>query len=97
MLALSASSLSFTAPVRAPAPRMEAGTQRSDAQKLAEELCPAIGYWDPLGLASADFWSKGNDFTWGFLRQAEIKHGRVAMAAVVGYLAQAPLADRDAV
>jgi len=53
------------------------------------ELCPAIGYWDPLGLADADFWSKGNDATWGWLREAEIKHGRVAMAAFVGYVIQA--------
>ena len=58
-------------------------------EDLAKELCPAIGYFDPLGLAEADFWSKGNEATWGFLRQAEIKHGRVAMFAFVGYCAQA--------
>jgi hypothetical protein len=45
--------------------------------------------WDPLGLADADFWSEGNDATWGFLRHAEIKHGRVAMFAFCGYCAQA--------
>jgi hypothetical protein len=58
-------------------------------EELATALNPAIGYWDPLGLADADFWSQGNAATWGFLQQAEIKHGRVAMFAFCGYVAQA--------
>jgi hypothetical protein len=58
-------------------------------EDLATELCPAIGYFDPLGLGTADFWSKGNEATWGFLRHAELKHGRVAMFAFVGYVVQA--------
>ena len=56
--------------------------------QLATSLNPAIGYFDPLGLAEADFWSVGNDATYGFLRAAEIKHGRVAMFAFCGYIAQ---------
>ena len=44
-----------------------------------------MGFWDPLKLADKDFWSEGNDATVGWLRHAEIKHGRVAMAAFVGF------------
>jgi len=58
-------------------------------EALAEALNPAIGYYDPLGLADAAFWDETNEATYGFLRQAEIKHGRVAMFAFCGYIAQA--------
>jgi hypothetical protein len=81
-----ASSAAFVAPVvpqRASAVRMET------KEELAVALNPAIGYFDPIGLADADFWGEGNAATWGFLREAEIKHGRVAMFAFCGYIAQA--------
>ena len=41
-------------------------------EELAVALNPAVGYYDPLGLAEADFWSQGNEATYGFLRQAEL-------------------------
>merc|ERR1719326_2063326 len=62
---------------------------QADLVKLAEEQNTALGFWDPIGLSKQNFWDQGNEATIGFLRRAEIKHGRVAMAAFVGYCIQA--------
>lgn len=61
---------------------------QADLKTLAKSANPIIGYYDPLDLANAAFWGQSQDFTIGWLRQSEIKHGRVAMAAFVGYIVQ---------
>jgi len=61
---------------------------KSDLESLATKANPTINFYDPLSLSDANFWDSGNDATIGFLRQSELKHGRIAMAAFVGYCVQ---------
>ena len=62
---------------------------KADLQSLAQKLNPAVKYFDPLNLAGAEFWGTSNEATIGFLRESEVKHGRVAMFAFVGYIVHA--------
>ena len=45
---------------------------------LAHSQLSPPGFWDPLGCSGMSFWTLSNEETIGYLRHAEIKHGRVA-------------------
>jgi len=61
---------------------------KADLEAIAQKANPLIKFYDPLELSSTTIWGNTNDETIAFLRHSEIKHGRVAMAAFVGYCVQ---------
>jgi hypothetical protein len=89
MLALSTASVAAFSPIPASGVQWEAKpwtsseiSDQAGLQKLAVKLNPSVGYWDPLAIGE----KTKEEIAW--FRHAEIKHGRIAMAAFVGFLVQ---------
>ncbi|KAL1503877.1 hypothetical protein AB1Y20_012341 [Prymnesium parvum] len=82
-LSLALAPAAFHAPLAAQPTRQMAQMSMADkAEGISFETGNKV--FDPLGLADL-----GGEKTLAFLRHAEIKHGRVSMAAFVGYLVAA--------
>jgi len=90
ILSILAASASAFAPNGAPVRSSTSLNENlDDLSDLAKKLNPIVPRWDPLGLSTSNFWGTSNEATIGFIREAEVKHGRVAMFAFVGYIVHA--------
>lgn len=83
MLAVASFSLGFQAPMVAPAASVCRMTSPVMSVESMEGAAHETGFkvWDPCGLADL-----GSPATLAWYRHAELKHGRVCMAAFVGWL-----------
>ena len=87
---LAASSIAVQTYARAAPIRMQSVPSTVQGMKdLAVMANPSVGFWDPLDIVGMAKDSAGTEeATIGWFRHAEIKHGRVAMAAFVGFCVQ---------
>jgi len=67
------------------------GAAVAELESLVEaQKIPGVnGVWDPLGFTKIDLWETGEEASVAWLRQAEVKHGRIAMFGFVGYIVHA--------
>jgi hypothetical protein len=84
ILSIILSSAAAFAPQASKSTSVATQAAKDDLIAIAEKSNPVLKYYDPLQLGTTTIWGETNEATIGFLRHAEIKHGRVAMAAFVG-------------
>jgi len=93
-LSLASASLSYAgaAPMaRTVSPVMKAGGAKAELDDLvlAQKVPGIDSAWDPLGFTNIDLWETGEEASIAWLRQCEVKHGRIAMFGFVGYIVHA--------
>jgi len=91
MLSVHASAMGFSSnmmPSAASARAINMGETAASLEELANTCNPKVGLWDPCGIIERATENKMETETLGWFRHAEIKHGRVAMAAFVGFCVQ---------
>lgn len=94
MLSLAAAPAAFVPPTVAPTfaragVRMQVETPVSEREfnpvifaKALPGACAPLGFWDPLGFCAGD----ATEARIRFYREVEVKHGRVAMLAALGFV-----------
>eukprot|EP00548_Thalassiothrix_antarctica_P003626 CAMPEP_0194147170 /NCGR_PEP_ID=MMETSP0152-20130528/22562_1 /TAXON_ID=1049557 /ORGANISM="Thalassiothrix antarctica, Strain L6-D1" /LENGTH=253 /DNA_ID=CAMNT_0038847871 /DNA_START=66 /DNA_END=827 /DNA_ORIENTATION=- len=88
ILSALATTTSFTPLKQAHKCTTDLAASEDELAAFATKCNPCINFYDPINLSKGDFWNQGSDYTISWLRQSEIKHSRVAMAAFVGYCVQ---------
>jgi len=85
---VAATAAAFTSQSAAPRPATSLRDGMADLEAIAEKSNPVLKFYDPLQLSTITIYGNTQDQSIAWLRQSEIKHGRIAMAAFVGYIVQ---------